>query len=656
MNHLYILSINCDNDILDKIRDSFSHHNTNIHFIAVTDEQNLKSNFRTSDFDLVILNDGGPIDTLIAYHFYLTYNFKKPFILISGRSTSANKELENFPVIIHPENISGISELIDNLLAISYNDMINDEIESEYESIVSNISRIFHEKTYELKKELGMDEESRQNHFDIKSLTDTILNELSDIVFIKEIETGRIIFVNDKISDFGVSSEHVIGKKESFFLDDEVIKTIELHEQNALRQGHKFFSYEIAIDLKITGKKHYFNVKSIHQENLNGDYAFVLKIVKDISRQKYAEDNLTEAQKRNSIIFKKSPLPITVSVADTGEIVEVNDIFLEYTGYSHDEIMGKNIYDLPILTDLNKRREMAQKLIETGQSQKGEIEVYTKNREKRNLILTLNLMEYADTKYVIAISEDITQSVKNEKKLKDALSQQKELNMLRSQFISMISHEFRTPLTTIMLSTDMLKRYSDNFSEDDKKKHYNRIQDTVLKMTQMMENVLVLGKIDSGNFEYFPDTIDLEAFCDSIIHNIEMNTAGKYKIRKKYQIESDNIYLDENLMALILRNLFTNAIKFSTSTSEIEFKAIVEKDIKFIIKDNGIGIPQKDLEHIYDSFYRGSNVGNIPGYGLGLSIVKKCVKLHNGTITVHSEIGSGTEIIVKLPNSKVGPV
>jgi signal transduction histidine kinase len=205
-----------------------------------------------------------------------------------------------------------------------------------------------------------------------------------------------------------------------------------------------------------------------------------------------------------------------------------------------------------------------------------------------------------------------------------------------------------------MLSTDLLKRYSDNWDEDEKEKHFKRIQDTILKMTQLMENVLLIGRMDSGRFQFNPEKVDFFAFLTSTAENIEFNTGDKYKIDIDFDNTCQEIYIDENLLGLIITNLLTNAVKYSSKDKKIILKVEChdQRTVSISIIDHGIGIPDKELHHLFKSFYRASNVGSIAGYGLGLHIVKKCVEAHNGVIEVESEVGKGTTFSVTIPIDK----
>jgi len=280
-----------------------------------------------------------------------------------------------------------------------------------------------------------------------------------------------------------------------------------------------------------------------------------------------------------------------------------------------------------------------------------EVKLRSKQGALITTLMSVEYMEFPDNKNLfLFMAQDITDREKADKEVKKSLEKEKDLNILKTSFISMISHELRTPLTTIMLSADLLKRFGDKWSEEERLKHFQRIQDTVLKMTQLMENVLTVGRLEAGKFDFHPESLDIPSFCNTIVENIEFNNAGKYKIIYVIHGEEKGVRADENLLWLILSNLLSNAIKYSPLHSEVNFDVqFSENEIEFIIADHGIGIPQKDLENLFQLFYRATNVGVTSGYGLGLNIVKRCVQAHGGTIKVDSKENEGTIFTVKIP-------
>jgi signal transduction histidine kinase len=220
----------------------------------------------------------------------------------------------------------------------------------------------------------------------------------------------------------------------------------------------------------------------------------------------------------------------------------------------------------------------------------------------------------------------------------------------KSQYLYMAAHEFRNPLTAIKFGTEMLKEYSDKISEDKKQKHIQLIETATDSLINLLEEILTLGKTESGKFEFYPSLIDVVSFCEDIIEALQVTIGQQYDLQFIFEGYSRIAYLDEHLLWHLLNNLLSNAIKYSPINSVISLLLIREPDnICFQIKDQGIGIPQESQSQLFQPFHRASNVGNIPGTGLGLAIIKQCVELHSGTIDFVSQLGQGTTFCVKLP-------
>ncbi|KOR36036.1 hypothetical protein AM228_14940 [Planktothricoides sp. SR001] len=269
----------------------------------------------------------------------------------------------------------------------------------------------------------------------------------------------------------------------------------------------------------------------------------------------------------------------------------------------------------------------------------------------QELSLTLN-----DDGDLICVCRDISDRKKAEQQLRKALAKAEEVNELKSRFITMTSHEFRTPLTTILGAAEILKYYGHKWDEDKKMKYLDRIYSTVKHMTGLLDDVLLLGRMESGRLELSPAPINIWEFCQSLVEELKLGIGKQHQITLSCGINcepaSATYNLDEKLLRHILINLLTNAIKYSPEGSTVNFQVSTkQKDqVKLQIQDQGIGIPLEDQKHLFESFHRAQNVGNIPGTGLGLSIVKKSVDLHQGEIVCHSQMDKGSTFIVTLPS------
>lgn len=230
------------------------------------------------------------------------------------------------------------------------------------------------------------------------------------------------------------------------------------------------------------------------------------------------------------------------------------------------------------------------------------------------------------------------------------LERTRELSELKLRFFSMASHEFRTPLSIILVSAQSLETHSNELSNEQKSKNLQRIQSATKRMTQLLSDILTITRAEAGKLEFNPELFNLEQFCCQIAEEIQLTIRTAQRINFTSYGECIKAYLDRKLLRFILTNLLSNAINYSPSGGQINFLLICDsKEAKFQISDQGIGIAIDDQQHLYETFYRGKNVGNTTGTGLGLAVVKTCVDLHGGQIAVNSEIGVGTTFTVILP-------
>ncbi|REJ43341.1 MAG: histidine kinase [Microcystis flos-aquae TF09] len=231
------------------------------------------------------------------------------------------------------------------------------------------------------------------------------------------------------------------------------------------------------------------------------------------------------------------------------------------------------------------------------------------------------------------------------------LLQEKELSDLKIQLFSMISHEFRTPLTVILSASQLLENGLKDADQSSRKNLY-RIQSSVKLMNQFLTDILILTRAESGNLSCQLEPLDIEAFCLNLVEDFQFINKNNTPIKFVSQGLMIRPYLDEKLLYSILSNLLLNAIKYSPTGAGISLILWKDSDrIVFQVRDHGIGIAEEDRGKIYEPFYRGQNVENIIGTGLGLAVVKKCVELHRGEIALDSQVDKGTSFTVKLPIS-----
>lgn len=247
------------------------------------------------------------------------------------------------------------------------------------------------------------------------------------------------------------------------------------------------------------------------------------------------------------------------------------------------------------------------------------------------------------------VTRNITERKQAEQQIRRALTKAKELNELKSRFINTASHEFRTPLTTILASAEGLEHYGHKWSDEKKLTYLNRIQAMVHRLNGLLDDVLLIGKSNAGKLEFQPTPLDLERFCYKLTEDIQLSTQSQ-QINFVSKGLCQTACMDEKLLRHILMNLLSNAIKYSPKAGEIDFQISCQDGMAtFQVKDSGVGIPPEDQKRLFQSFHRATNVGNIPGTGLGLSIVKQAVEAHKGQVSVNSAVGVGTTFTVILP-------
>ncbi len=397
------------------------------------------------------------------------------------------------------------------------------------------------------------------------------------------------------------------------------------------------------------------------------------------------------SEEKFSALFEYASEGIVV-IDDAGHIILSNPSCEKLFGYREGELIGK-----PIETLIPKRfsnhshhREKYAKSPHPRSMGIG-MDLFGKKKDGGEIPVEISLSPFSndDGKFVIAFIIDITVRKKSEeilktqkeelqqlaneldKRVKDrtmileealhelensreelsiALEKEKELNELKTRFVSMASHEFRTPLATILSSLSLVTKYGEIGEKDNQVKHINRIKTSITHLTDILNDMLSLSKLEEGKIIAVPDLFNIKEFTALAIQELQTLAKAGQQVHY-YHSGNQEVYLDHKILKNILFNLVSNAIKFSPLAKPIEvFTMVNESFIELKVKDSGIGIPEEDQEHLFQRFFRGHNAANIQGTGLGLNIVARYVELMNGTITFESKSEKGTTFIIKLPN------
>lgn len=288
-------------------------------------------------------------------------------------------------------------------------------------------------------------------------------------------------------------------------------------------------------------------------------------------------------------------------------------------GVSEIKFSDRRIYT-GFIHDLSRQKEDEIKI----KSYTEELEVKIKERT-RELIKSINELETAK-EHVSALFE-----------------KEKELNQLKTRFVSMASHEFRTPLSSIQLSASLINKYVEKKDAESVEKHTSKIKNAINNLTTILNDFLSLEKLEAGKVEVNQQSFDIFKLAEEIAEEMQLMTKQKQLIVYEHQGTTSQVFLDQNLLKNCIINLISNAIKYSGEDTMIQFNSIVNQNELIIdVKDNGIGIPATEMDNLFEPFFRAHNTGDIPGTGLGLNIVRRYVGLMNGTCTCTSEQNVGT--------------
>ncbi|QEM11479.1 PAS domain-containing sensor histidine kinase [Mucilaginibacter rubeus] len=295
-------------------------------------------------------------------------------------------------------------------------------------------------------------------------------------------------------------------------------------------------------------------------------------------------------------------------------------------GVSNVNFSGRKIY-AGFIHDLSREKEAEEKLKEYAAHLEDVV-------EERTLSLKQSVRELQKAK------EEVSQSLEKEK----------ELGQLKSRFVSMASHEFRTPLSAVQLSASLIDKYAEPLHSPQIGKHVNKIKNAVGNLTTILNDFLSLEKLEAGRVEPSYTSFDIVKLAEEITEEMQLMAKQNQNILYQHTGTTSMVQLDINLLKNCIINLITNAIKYSGENSFIEFNTeINESGCSVTIKDNGIGIPESDQKHLFEAFFRAHNTGNIPGTGLGLNIVARYAALMNGKVDFESNVNEGTSFTISFP-------
>lgn len=402
--------------------------------------------------------------------------------------------------------------------------------------------------------------------------------------------------------------------------------------------------------LRPDGEQHWLQISAVAIEWEK--QPATLNFLSDVTQRKAAEDALRHSEVRFHAMFNNAA--VAMSLADPqGNFLEVNEMWARTLGYGVEEFRGMTIFDITHPEERPSSQANMGLLMERRvQATRKEKRYLRKDGSVVWVDVAVTPIYGLDGKIESMVGGfvEITERKRAEEEVRRALEKEKELNELKSKFVSMTSHEFRTPLSTILSSSELLEHYADKLTAEDRAEILHSIQMAVKRMTGLLEDVLVIGRVEAGKMQFKPAPLDLGQFCTGLSDEFKLHLSANQRLEFRNSAECAEVEADEKLLHHILGNLLSNAIKYSPSGGEIAFSLVCSGcTARFEVADQGIGIPLEDQERLFETFHRAGNVGNISGTGLGLSIVKHALDLHGGTIAVESAAGQGTRFTVHLP-------
>jgi len=461
----------------------------------------------------------------------------------------------------------------------------------------------------------------------------------------------------------GFTKDEVLGKDlVQTYITEDYRESVKKVLDDALL-GKETANYEFPLFAK-DGQRVMVLLNSSTRRDAKGEITGVLGVGQDISeidKLRTASESIAK-ELRQFIETANAPI---FGIDSKGLVNEWNQTSESITGFTKDEVLGKDLVQTYITEDY---RESVKKVLDDAllgkETANYEFPLFTKNGQR--VMVLLNSSTRRDINGVIigvlGVGQDITElaGYRNELELKvnertlklnQALEKQKELNELKSRFVSTASHEFRTPLSSINFAAGSIKKYWAKMEPIIVQKKLDKIEDQVLHMTKLLDDILIVGKAEAGKIIQTPVNINLGDFLYEIIDEVSSACEKSHDIVliDTEGLKGINIFIDEKLGRNIFINLIGNAVKYSPNAKNITIALSSEKEYTVItITDYGIGVSKSELKNIFKPFSRGKNVDLIQGTGLGLTIAKDAIDAMGGKIIVKSTIRNGTSFIVKI--------
>jgi len=367
--------------------------------------------------------------------------------------------------------------------------------------------------------------------------------------------------------------------------------------------------------------------------------------------RKLIEDALMNTEERFKALFDYAPMAYFI-IDTEGSFIDVNNSFEKTIGYSKKEIAEKK--RIQSFVRNNEDKVLLEKLLEENKKESipapVELNLFAKSGRKIVIELSTFPITLAEKNMILCAVHDVSLRKETENEIRTALSHSQELNEIKSRFVSMVSHEFRTPLSTILSSVEILRLFEERLKEEDKENHFRKISKSIDYLTNLLDDVITINRADSGRLVLKFKVVDVIPLIEQWIQDLKVSYTETPEIIFEKDSGPIKVEVDENQLRQITTNLMNNAIKYTPPQKKITITAQIQgTQFVFRIADQGIGIPAEAKKEIFNPFFRAINTGNVPGSGLGLAVTKRSVESLNGTISFESRINMGTTFTVIIP-------
>ena len=514
-------------------------------------------------------------------------------------------------------------------------------------------------------KEIAFKKELKKTRIE----TESIANELRQFI---ETANAPIFGIDSEgmVNEWNQTSEKITGFTKKEVLGQDLVKRyitsayqtkVKKVLDNALK-GEETANFEFPIFSK-DGNRVMILLNSSTRRNVNGEIVGMLGVGQDISKMDELRTVSDAIAKELRQFIETANAPI-FGIDSNGMVNEWNQSSEKITGFTKEEVLGQDLVATYINSNYQKSvkkvLDNAQRGVETANF---EFPLYAKDGKRIMILLNSSTRRNSDGKIIgmLGVGQDIT--ILNEYKknleskveyrtqeLQESLEREKELGQLKTSFVSMASHEFRTPLTSIKAISDIILRYSNKLSQESINARLEKIKKEVDDMTIMLDDILIIGKSEAQKLAFNPDIEDIVFLIRQIITEYQFSDTTNRQLIYDIPNSIIMINVDKKWIKHIIINLISNAEKYSNKNTPIKISIHQnQSNISFSFQDYGIGISKQDIKKLFEPFHRGSNAQNIPGTGLGLSVLQQAVDLHNGKIEVESNLGKGSKFKIILP-------